>query len=214
MAADYNKDGIKPHELDRLRVHISRYIDSELYAHTLAVEDEILRLAGIFGIQGGRLENLRLGALLHDITKPLSESCQLELCVYYNIPLSKDDRAVPKILHSKTGAYVARGRFGADDSVFEAIHMHTTGADDMPLSVALLKLADRIEPTRKDEVSIELRRFFYSEMENAVSPGQISAALHKTILRAFDIEIVGLEKSGKIIHPDTIAARDKLVIRD
>ena len=53
-----------------------------------------------------------------------------------------------KLLHSKTGACVARHVYGVSDDIYEAIFWHTTGKAGMTLLEKLLYVADYMEPTR------------------------------------------------------------------
>lgn len=73
---------------------------------------------------------------------------QLQLCAKYGIVLDELEQQAVKLLHSKTGACVARHVYGVSDDIYEAIFWHTTGKADMTLLEKLLYIADYMEPTR------------------------------------------------------------------
>ncbi|HCO51001.1 MAG TPA: nicotinate-nucleotide adenylyltransferase, partial [Oscillibacter sp.] len=79
-----------------------------------------------------------------DCTKKLDLPQQLSLCRHYAIPLDEMERNYLKLLHSKTGAAVARDRFGVSDEIYNAIFYHTTGKADMTLLEKIIYLADYI----------------------------------------------------------------------
>ena len=56
-----------------------------------------------------------------------------------------------KLLHSKTGAAIARDVFGVDEEIYLAINWHTTGRAGMSLLEKIIYMADYIEPTRDFE---------------------------------------------------------------
>ena len=69
----------------------------------------------------------------HDCTKYLELDEQLQLCAKYGIVLDELEQQAVKLLHSKTGACVARHVYGVSDDIYEAIFWHTTGKADMSL---------------------------------------------------------------------------------
>jgi nicotinate-nucleotide adenylyltransferase len=81
------------------------------------------------------------------------------------------ERTEVKLLHAKTGAAIARARFGASDGVYNAIMWHTTGRADMTLLEKILYIADYIEPTRDFDGVEELRRLAYEDIDRAVLRG-------------------------------------------
>lgn len=181
-------------------------MDAYRLAHTLAVKDECLRLAGLFGLSDEETNHLAAAALLHDCTKGLKYPEQLALAQRMGIELSPDDLASPKVLHSITGAAVAKADFGASDEIAAMIACHTTGKGAMTLSEKLLYLADYIEPTRTFDDCVKLRRFFYETKEV-----DLLSHLNQTLILSFDLTVENLLAEHSHIHIETIKSRNFLL---
>ena len=124
----------------------------------------------------------------------------MRLCREFDIILSNLEKRSPKLLHAITGAPVARHRFGLDDvQALEAIRYHTTGRAGMTLFDKLLYLADYVEP---------LRAFPGVERVRAV----VDDDLNRALALALDGTIAELLESGSLIHPDTLAARNDVLL--
>jgi ribosome silencing factor RsfS/YbeB/iojap len=126
---------------------------------------------------------------------------QLELCEKYNIPLDELERKALKLLHSKTGAAIARDLFGVNDEVFNAILWHTTGKPGMSLLEKILYLADYIEPTRDFDGVDMLRDAVYQDLD-------------KGLLMGLQETIRDMESRGNPIHRNTLEARNYYIKRE
>lgn len=155
-------------ELVWLREKAKEYLTEERIAHTAGCESEAVLLAKRWGEDP---EKAAAAGILHDITKKLSYDEQLILCEKYGIILDSVERNSPKLLHAKTGAALARDRFGIGDDVYEAIYWHTTGKPDMTLLEKIIYLADYIEPTRNFDGVEELRALAYVDLDLAMARG-------------------------------------------
>ena len=177
------------------------------YKHTIGVANEALNLGRIFLPE--KAEKLYLAGLLHDITKEYSTEEQLVLCDKYKLVVDKN--IAPKLLHSKTGAELAKEKFGVDyvdDEVYRGIYYHTTGRSDMTLFEIIIYLADYIEDGRTFEDCVYLRNYFYDNIENANSYEEKLEVLRKTMVLSFDLTIKNLIDEGKRIDKDTIDSRN------
>lgn len=152
----------------QLRPTALSYLKHKRIPHVLGTEQEAVRLALRYG---GDVEKARTAALLHDCTKKLELDGQLALCVRYQIPLDELERHTLKLLHAKTGAYLARDVFGVDDEIFTAILWHTTGHADMTLLEKIIYLADYIEPTRDFPGVDKLRQVCYDSLDAGLALG-------------------------------------------
>lgn len=114
-------------------------------AHVKGTEEEAVRLAQRWGAD---VEKARRAAILHDCTKYYEMEEQLKICRQYGIVLDDLEQKAVKLLHSKTGACMARYVYGQEDDIYEAIFWHTTGKADMSLLEKILYIADYMEPTR------------------------------------------------------------------
>ena len=104
---------------DELRPVALSYLKPKRMPHVLGTEQEAVRLAERYGAD---VTKARVAALLHDCTKKLDMAEQLALCERYRIPLDELERKALKLLHSKTGAAIARDVFAVDDEVYNAIY--------------------------------------------------------------------------------------------
>lgn len=193
-------------DLAALEASLSSRMDGYRLAHTLAVKDECAALAKLFALSEEDTADLLIAALLHDCTKQLKGSAQLELARELGISLTRDDLNSPKVLHSLTGAKVAQNEYGVSDKIAAMIACHTTGKEDMTVSEKLLYLADYIEPTRTFGDCVALRNFFYGE-----HTCDLAAHLDATLILSFDMTIRNLLDDGSHIHMETIKSRNFLL---
>ena len=169
-------------------------IRAKRIAHVQGTEEEAARLARRWGADEKRA---RRAAILHDCTKYLEMHEQLALCAKYGVALDEMERGAVKLLHSKTGAALARFVFGEPEEVWQAICWHTTGKADMTLLEKILYIADYIEPTRDFEGVEKLRKLAYTDLDAAVLLGA-------------EMSVEEMTQRGSPIHPNTLAARDFL----
>lgn len=199
-------------KLHLLRERVKEYMNEKRYLHTLAVEREVCSLAEIFMPDEPQIQyKLRCAALLHDITKILSFEKQLQYCQIFDIILRNGDELSPKIFHAKTGAEVAKRDFAefVDDEVLAGIRWHTTGRDGMSLFECIIYLADYIEDTRTFKDCVELRQYFYNEINKPFADKEL--VLYKTMVLSFDMTVDWLLREGALIDMDTVEARNYFI---
>ena len=182
---------------DELRPIALSYLKPKRMPHVLGTEQEAVRLVRRYG---GDETQARIAALLHDCTKKLDMAQQLALCEKYGIMLDELEQKALKLLHSKTGAAIARDVFGVEDAVYDAIFYHTTGKPDMTRLEKIIYLADYIEPTRDFPGVDELRKTVYEDMD-------------KGLLMGLTMTIQEMEEMGNPVHHLTRDARDYLLKR-
>ena len=182
--------------LERRPIALS-YLKPKRMPHVLGTEQEAVRLAERYGAD---VTKARIAALLHDCTKKLDMDEQLALCKKYHIPLDELEQKALKLLHSKTGAAIARDVFAVDDDVYNAIMYHTTGKPDMTLLEKIIYLADYIEPTRDFPGVEALRRTVYEDLDRG-------------LLMGLTMTIDEMEEMGNPVHHMTRDARDYLMKR-
>jgi nicotinate-nucleotide adenylyltransferase len=186
--------GAKP-DFGWLRARAYEMLKPKRIPHVMGCEEEAVKLAARWGADG---EDAREAAILHDITKHLELDDQLQLCRKYDIMTDNIEEQEVKLLHSKTGAAVAKGIFGVSDAVRDAIMWHTTGRADMTLLEKIIYIADYIEPTREFEGVDVLRRLAYSDLDLAV-------------IKGLTMSIEDMRSRGVIPHLRTEEARKWLV---
>ena len=177
-------------ELSWLRGKVLPYIDKGRIAHVTGCETEAVRLAARWGEDG---ELAAEAGILHDITKRCGGEEQLNLCRKYGIINDAAERALPRLLHAKTGAAMARELFGAGDEVCGAIRWHTTGKPGMSMFEKIIYLADYIEPTRDFDGIDALRALAYEDIDAAMALG-------------LEMTINEIRSSGTEPYKDTLEA--------
>ena len=159
--------------------------------HVSGVEEEAAQLARRWGAD----EILaRRAGILHDCTKYLGLEEQLALCRKYGLELDELEQRAVKLLHSKTGACIARDVFGEPDEVYWAIKRHTTAKADMTLLEKIIYMADYIEPNRDFDGVERLRELAYRDLDQA-------------LLLGVETTIQEMKEREQPIHPNTLQAQ-------
>ena len=191
----YNTNADLKHlPLSQLRPVALSYLKHRRIPHVLGTEQEAIRLAERYGAD---VEKARAAALLHDCTKKLDMPAQLALCEQYGIELDELEQKALKLLHSKTGAAIARDVFGVDDDIYSAIWYHTTGHAHMTKLEKIIYLADYIEPSRDFPGVDTLRKVCYEDLD-------------KGLLLGLEMTIEEMTAMGNPVHRATVEARDAL----
>ena len=142
-------------------------------------------------------EKARRAGILHDCTKYWDLERQVSVCEKYGIAMDPLERSAPKLLHSKTGAAMARHVFGEPDAVYDAIFCHTTGKVGMTTLDKILYLADYMEPNRDFDGVEELRRLVWEDLDEAM-------------LLGLEMNVEDLEERGLEIHRNTQEVLEEL----
>ena len=182
---------LKHLDLPELRACSYSMMKQKRVPHVMGVEEESVRLAEHWGADPMLA---RRAAILHDCTKYLELEEQLELCRQYGVELDPLEQQAVKLLHSKTGACIARAVFGEPDEVYEAIYWHTTAKADMTLLEKIIYMADYIEPNRDFEGVERLRHLAYTDLD-------------KALLLGVETTIQEMQERRLPIHQKTIEAR-------
>lgn len=185
---------LKRLDLPELRACSYSMVLNKRVAHIMGAEEEAVRLAKFWGAD---VELARRAAILHDCTKYLDLESQLQLCRKYGVELDELELQAVKLLHSKTGACIARYIFGEPEEVYQAIFWHTTGKADMKLLEKILYVADYIEPNRDFDGVERLRKLAYTDLD-------------QTLLLGVESTIREMEERGVPVHQNTLKARQWL----
>ncbi len=178
----------------QLRACSLSMIKAKRIPHILGTEVTAVALARRWGAEE---ELARRAAILHDCTKYWTMEEHLACCKRYGVELDELELRSEKLLHSKTGACMAKEVYGQPQAVCEAIFYHTTGKAHMTLLEKILYMADYIEPNRKFDGVEELRRLAETDLDAA-------------LLLGCEMSIAEMEERGYQVHRNTLAARDWL----
>jgi predicted HD superfamily hydrolase involved in NAD metabolism len=115
---------------------------------------------------------------------------------------SEIERSEPILLHGALSARLMSERFGInDEDALAAARYHTTARAGMSNLERLIFVADKIEPDKaaRDQALAEARRLADESLEAAM-------------LRILDRQIERAVERRWPLHPDTVAARNELVL--
>ena len=186
---------LKHLDLPELRACSYSMVRQKRVPHIRGTEEEAVRLTKRWGADETMA---RRAGILHDCTKYLELEDQLALCRQYGVELDELEQRAVKLLHSKTGACIARAVFGEPDEVYSAIFWHTTAKEDMTTLEKILYLADYIEPNRDFNGVERLRALAYEDIDRA-------------LLLGVETTIQEMEDRKLPIHSKTLMARDWLI---
>lgn len=181
--------------IEELRCVSYSMVKAKRLPHIRGTEETAVLLAKKWGADP---EKMRKAAILHDCTKYISKEDHLAICARYGIELDELERSSEKLLHSKSGAALAKYIFGMDDEIFTAILYHTTGRGGMSVEEKILYLADYMEPCRNFPEVTEMRRLAQYSLDEAV-------------LMGVRLAIAEMLERNRIVHRNTLEAEASLV---
>jgi len=185
-------------DINFIKEDLKGRISNSRYQHSLQVMETAVKLAAFWGAPQ---EKCRLAGLVHDCGKHPDISKIFELCDFYGVELTEEDRNNPNVVHAFLGARLAHELYGIDDpEILDAIRYHTTGAENMSLVSKIIFLADYIEPGRIGRQFDDVRQEAYRDLDRA-------------LLKAYDYNIQKLLRYGEEIHPLTILGRNDIIRR-
>lgn len=169
------------------------------YNHSLRVMETALDLAKTYGAD---IEKTRIASLLHDCGKIAEHSKLLKRVSEFDIILDNSLKHNYELLHGPLGAKIAEKEYGIKDKeILDSIYYHTIGRENMTVLDKVIYIADYIEPKRKFEAVYEIRKMAYIDLD-------------KSIIMAMDNTVVFLIMNNKLIHPETIKARNYLLLHE
>ncbi len=197
--------------LDTLRKSVEGRMSPKRFDHTAEVEKMAVYLGGLYAPES--IPQLRAAALLHDITKEYKPDWHLKICAERDIPLDADAIYAPKTLHARTAAALIPEEYPeyATDEIIGCVRWHTTGRSDMTLNEKLIYLADYIDMSRTFVDCVKLREIFMSEHPEKMTESERLCHLTRTLIKSYDMTIIGLLEDGLPVSRDTIEARNQLI---
>lgn len=183
---------------EEMRTILEQQLTEDRYRHSLGVADTAASLARRFGMNE---ERARVAGLLHDCGRTY-EVTELPLeARRRGIPIGKIESAMPLLLHAYVGAYLIYEVYGVNDAaIAQAIWRHTVGGANMTALDKIIYFADMIEPSRT-----------YSEVERLRELAR-TASLDEMMLVGLTESILFVAQKGGLIHPDTVTARNELLL--
>lgn len=186
-------------EESKIKKYLENALSEKRFKHSIGVAEEAERLADKYGADK---KKAYLAGLVHDVAKEIdTDSARNMLKDRFGIRVDPVTYNVPKLLHAPLGACLAQTEFGIFDAeILDAVKYHTTAKADMSLLTKIIYMADYIEPNRDFEGVEELRKQAYQDLDEAIITG-------------LDYTISELLSDGKMFHPDTVHARNYLILQ-
>ena len=183
---------------DEMRRELQRRLNRNRFAHSIGVANTAVKLAKRFGVDETKAY---VAGLLHDCAREFENDELPAQAQRRGIKIGEVERAMPLLLHAYISAQMIREVYGVNDAeIAQAIYRHTVGAPDMTSLDKIIYFADMIEPNRN-----------YPGVENLRTLAE-TADLDEILLTAFSETIAFVLKKNSLIHPDTVAARNFLLL--
>ena len=168
------------------------------FEHSLGVARTAVFLAGRFGVDE---EKARLAGLLHDCAREFPNGEMIAEAEKRGIAIGEVERSMPLILHAYIGAKRLGELYGVfDREISQAVFRHTVGGPGMTALDKIIYFADMIEPNRVYPEVGELRRL------------SREAELDAMVLEGLTQSIIFVARQGHLIHPDTVTARNEILL--
>ena len=200
-------------KIEDLRQRISQCMSERRFKHTLGVESSAAMIAEV--ILPERVNEIRIAALLHDLTKELPTAVQLDIMERVSPPPTESDIMTHPLYHSITAPYVIARDFPelATPDVLSAVKNHTVGAADMSLFDEIIFVADYIEEGRTYCDCVNTRDDFLRAMQEAKSPDDLVMSLHETTVRILNNTINYIVNNNMFLNERTVTTRNAFLGR-
>ena len=183
---------------EEMRAILEQQLTPSRYQHSLGVADTAAALARRFGMNE---ERARVAGLLHDCGRAYETAALPMEARRRGIPIGKIESAMPLLLHAYVGAYLIYEVYGVNDAaIAQAVWRHTVGGANMTALDKIIYYADMVEPSRT-----------YPEVEHLRELTR-TASLDEMMLVGLTESIIFVAQKGGLIHPDTITARNELIL--
>lgn len=192
-----------------LKNEVGKLMSEKRFHHTVRVVDAAEKLAKYCA--PALINEAKVAALLHDVTKELPENEQLALLREDNVILDNEDYESPAVLHSFTAPIFIKKHFPeyATSEILTAVKHHTVGSPDMSVLDEIVFLSDYIEDGRVYETCAKARWFVWSSMSDDNSNNL--KVLHKACVGAIDNTLTNLISRKKMINTKNILTRNALL---
>ncbi len=199
-------------ELSELRMIVSERLGEKRFRHTLGVERMAIILAE--RLIPDRIPEIRAAALLHDITKELSDREHMEIMNKLDY-LTDSDFLSKSVYHSITAPFVIMCEFTefATDDVLSAVENHTTGSPEMSLFDEIIFISDYIEEGRSYPSCVSVREALLLALRNSEKAEDIEPALHDATVKALENTIISVIERKQFLHEKTVKTRNAFLGR-
>ena len=184
---------------DAMKELLAARLKKSRYAHSVGVSDTAVLLAERFGVDVGKA---RVAGLLHDCAREFPNDAMQAEADKRHIAYGEVERSMPLLLHAYIGAERIREAYEVDDpEIAQAIYRHTVGGLHMTRLDKIIYFADMVEPTRAYPGVEELRQMARE------------AELDAMLLAGLSQSIAFVLRKNHLIHPDTVLARNEILLK-
>ena len=183
---------------EEMRALLEKSLKTSRYQHSLGVAETAVFLAKRFGVNE---EQAKVAGLLHDCAREFRNEDLITEAEKRLIVVGDIERQMPLLLHAYVGSRLVTEKYGVSDHAIEqAIWRHTVGGAKMTKLDKIIWFADMIEPNRDYPGVEELRSLAKT------------AALEDMVLAGLTQSITFVLQKGGLIHPDTVIARNEILL--
>ena len=187
--------------IDEMRRELQRRLKKSRFAHSVGVADTAVKLAKKFSTDE---QKAYIAGLLHDCAREFENDELPAEAKKRGIKIGEIEKFTPLLLHAYVGAKMISEVYEVDDAeISQAIYRHTVGAKNMTTLDKIIYFADMIEPNRN-----------YPGVDKLRELAENSNDLNEIILTALNESIIFVVQKNSLIHPDTIEARNFLLVAD
>ena len=184
--------------IDEMRRELQARLKRSRFAHSIGVANTAVKLAKRFSVDETKAY---IAGLLHDCAREFENEDLPAQAELRGLKIGAVERAMPLLLHPYIGAEMIKEIYGVDDAeISQAIYRHTVGAANMTALDKIIYFADMIEPNRN-----------YPGVEKLRALAE-TAELDEILLTAFSESIIFVVQKNSLVHPDTVAARNFLLL--
>ena len=184
-------------EFEEIEKYVKEKISEKRFYHSQCVSKRCMELASRYDISILKAKSI---GIFHDIAKELTEDQKLRYAEENDIPVDQIERLHPNLLHGKIAADIGKKEFEFTDDMVQAIAYHTTGKENMSMLDKILFVADATGDDRTWEDVEYVKELAEKNINDAV-------------MYLFNIEITDRVKKNKIIHINTILARNDILFK-
>ena len=197
-------------KIAELRDRVRDRLSAKRFAHVLAVEDCAAKLGRY--MLPSRVNELRVAALLHDISKELPTEEHIRLLIEDGFALTDEDRASAPILHSFTAPIIVKRDFSnfATPDVLSAVFKHTVGDSDMSIFDKIIFISDYVELTRSYNSCIMVRNFLFDNFDR-LNEAEREKRLNESCIASIDGALDALSRSKSVINPRMLMTKKSLL---
>lgn len=183
--------------LEKIERKLKKIMKKTRYQHAYRVSLVAEKIAEYYDLPA---ESVKISGLIHDCAKDYSYDDLNNLIKKYEIKLNEVEKNIPKIWHAYVGAEMAKDIFQIDNfEILNAIKYHSTASSKLSLIGKVVYIADKIEPNRKSVKKKKIWEMVWKDVD-------------LTMLELLNQELKHLIKEKLAIHPDTVDARNKIII--